>query len=188
MGLYRGFKTDASDLAYNVRKELGLNGVSPLDPLALAEHLDIRVLGLRTLREVPQVQEYFRQVRPEEFSALTVFDGSVRLIVHNDSHAKGRQANNITHELSHGLLMHEPQVALVNGCRDWNADAEEEATWLAGVLLVTDDAAMALARSGYTIADGAKRYGVSEQLLTWRMNMSGARLRVKRAANRARLR
>lgn len=128
---------------------------------------------LSAMEEVPLVQEYFRSSRPEEFSALTVFDGPRRLIVHNDAHTPGRQANSITHELSHALLMHEPRVALVAGCRDCDIDEEDEATWLAGVLLITDDAAMAMARGGYTLAQAAARYGVSESLVQWRLNMSG---------------
>lgn len=187
MALYRGYKTEAADLAYETRKELGLIGISALDPLALAVHLCITVLPLSGMSEIPVVREYFSEARQTEFCALTVFDGARRLVVHNDAHTPGRQASDITHELSHGLLMHEPRAALIAGCRDWDPDAEEEANWLAGVLLVTDDAAVAMARGGHSLSDGAKRYGVSEQLMQWRLNMSGAQRRVARAAHRARI-
>ena len=42
------------------------------------------------------------------FSGVTVFRGPRRTIVFNDAHAPGRQANDIGHELSHGLLLHTP--------------------------------------------------------------------------------
>lgn len=45
-------------------------------------------------------------------SALTVFDGARRLIVHNEQHSAPRQASDICHEQSHGLLLHEPGVAI----------------------------------------------------------------------------
>ena len=76
-----------------------------------------------------------------------------------------------------------PKPALnAAGCRDWDGEVEEEADWLAGILLVPDDAAVALARNHYSDADAAKRYGVSEPLMRWRLNVSGARLRAKRTA------
>jgi hypothetical protein len=65
----------------------------------------------------------------------------------------------------------------------WDGDMEDEASWLASVLLVTEDAAIAVARKrwGSELA-AAEHFGVSTQLLTWRLNMTGARLRIARAA------
>jgi hypothetical protein len=42
---------------------------------------------------------------------------------------------------------------------------------------------MAMARNGYSLADAALRYGVSESLMRWRLSMSGARVRIKRRAS-----
>jgi Zn-dependent peptidase ImmA (M78 family) len=110
------------------------------------------------------------------FSAVTVFRGSVRTIVHNDAHLPGRQASNITHELSHGLLGHEPTPALDNrGCRLWDQLIEEEANILAGVLLLPQDACVAMALKAASDAQVAEAYGTSKDMARWRMGVSGAR-------------
>ncbi|WP_442943919.1 ImmA/IrrE family metallo-endopeptidase [Nocardia sp. NBC_00508] len=71
------------------------------------------------------------------FSGLTLFDGPRRAIVHNEAHSPGRQASDIAHEQGHGLRMHPPAPLHDGcGCRKWNADHEDEATFLAGALLV----------------------------------------------------
>jgi hypothetical protein len=70
------------------------------------------------------------------FSAVTIVEGHRRIIVVNDSHATVWQASNLTHELSHVVLEHEPHRALsADGCRFWKTQMEDEADWLGGVLL-----------------------------------------------------
>lgn len=124
----------------------------------------------------------FSRVDPSAFSAITVFHGTERIIVHNDCHSAGRQASNLAHELSHGLLLHPPRPALDGrGCRDWEHIEELEADWLAGTILVPDEAAILIARRGLTVAQAAKLYGVSEKMMTFRLNVTAARVRVARA-------
>ena len=118
----------------------------------------------------------------DAFSALTVFEGNRRLIVHNDCHAIVRQNSNLTHELSHGLLHHPASPALdeTTGCRIFNGTNEDEASWLTGELLVTPQMALAIARGRFKEHAAARRLGVSQQMLRWRINMTGARKRVSR--------
>ena len=109
MGLRRGFKTEAAGLAKEIRLELGLGPFARLDPHELARHLDIPVLALSELEEsAPDAVRYFLSTEPEAFSAVTVFRGHHRAVVHNDAHSEPRQNSNLTHELAHGLLLHEP--------------------------------------------------------------------------------
>lgn len=185
MALRRGFKTEASSLAQQIRNELGLKSTDPLDPQRLALHVEIPLIGLSDFHgEIPNAVRHFSQVNTSEFSAVTVFDGPRRLIVYNDFHSKGRQANSITHEISHGLLLHPPTPAFNEiGCRDVDKEVEEEATWLAGVLLVSEEAALYIVRQGMTLDQAAAKYGVSRQLVEWRINVTGARTRVNRARN-----
>jgi hypothetical protein len=89
--------------------ELGLGLTARLDPWQLAHRLDIPVLALSDLSEhAPGAVRHFQQVGAAEFSAVTVFRGSRRVVVYNDAHSRGRQASNVGHELAHGLLLHEP--------------------------------------------------------------------------------
>jgi Zn-dependent peptidase ImmA (M78 family) len=182
MGYRHGFKTEANAIADETRRELGLGALDPLDPLALAAHLDVPVLALSELAaDAPDVL-YLLNVEPKSFSATTVFDGARRLIVHNDGHALARRNSNITHEISHALLLHEPKPALDHrGCRYWDQGAEDEANWLAGALLVPADAALAVARGWRSEQEAMEHFGVSEQMLEWRLNATGARKRVQRA-------
>lgn len=182
MGYRRGFKTEANDTAMEVRAELGLKPLDPLDPRALAAWLEIDIIELSDfLAEAPAVA-HLLNVEPEAFSAVTVFCGKRRTIVHNDGHALVRQNSNITHELSHGLLHHPPTPAIDDkGCRNWNQDIEDEAQWLAGILLVTEAAALAIARASEPRSAAAARLDVSEQMIQFRLNATGAVRRVQRA-------
>lgn len=182
MAFRRGFKSEANTIAKEIRAELGLSLLAPLDPWALAAHLDIPVITLSSMAEsAPHAVHYFSTVSTGEFSAVTVFDGTKRMIVHNDSHARGRQANDIAHEVSHGLLLHPPKVALsANGCRNLNDAMEKEADWLASVLLIPEEAALNIVKRDLSLDDAAALYGVSQQLVRWRLGATGAKTRVTR--------
>lgn len=183
MALRRGFKTEANSIAREIRRELKLHPVAPLDAWALAEHLDIPVLTLSSMSDAaPFAAAHFSNAGSSEFSAVTVFRGTRRVIIHNDSHSKGRQSSNLAHELSHGLLLHPPTPAMNDcGCRDWNQDLEDEAEWLSGALLISEEAALHIARHGLSCEEAAAVYGVSERMVQWRLNVTGARRRVERA-------
>lgn len=180
-----GFKTEANDIANEVRAELGLGPLEALDPHRLASFLAIPVLALSELVQDDAGIRHLIGVEPDAFSAVTVFDGTRRLIVHNDGHAPTRQASNLSHELSHGLLGHPPTPALDDtGCRIWSDAIEGEATWLAGILLVTEAATIEIAGGRWSPAEAARYFGVSEQMIQFRVNATGARKRVERARAR----
>ena len=178
----RGFKTEAKWIAKQIRCELGIGMTDPLDPWGLAGLLDIPVFRLSELRNAAErAYKYFSEVEREVFSAVTVFYGNRRVIVHNDTHSPGRQASNVCHELAHGLLLHMPTPTFDDqGCRYWSKEIEDEANWLSGVLLVPDEAAIAIVKNGIDLDKAAAYYGVSVQMMQFRINVSGARRRVKR--------
>ncbi|WP_419944278.1 ImmA/IrrE family metallo-endopeptidase [Candidatus Poriferisodalis sp.] len=182
MALRRGFKTEATALASELRSELGLRPFDRLDPFALAHHLDVPVLPLTELRAICTAAEHFITEEPEAFSALIVFEGRRRIIVYNDTHSTARQHSSIAHELGHCILQHTPAPALdpLTGCRDWRADHEQEADWIAGALLVTRQMALATARGRFAFAGALRRLAVSPEMLNWRMNVTGARSQAQR--------
>lgn len=184
MALRWGFKTEASDIAREVRTELGLLRSAPLDPWKLAEHLDIPVDGMSELSgDVRSAVAYFSVVDPSSFSAVTVFRGPRRIIVHNDTHSPGRQASNVCHETSHALLLHPPTPAIDDrGCRDWDPELEAEADWLCGALLVPEEATLSIVRRGMSISEAARAYGVSEKMMNFRTNVTAARTRIRRVS------
>ena len=182
MGLRRGFKKEATELATELRAELGLSPLARLDPRKLARHVEIPIMALSDLALACKGVHYFLSDDRETFSALTVFEDHRRIIVHNDAHSTPRQNSNLAHELSHGLLHHKPAPALdlQTGCRLWDATNEDEADWLAGELLVTRNMALAVARGGFTKQKAMERLQVSEKMLRWRMNVTGAVKQVER--------
>lgn len=173
--LRRGFKAEANRTAIAVRSELGLGPAAPLDARDLADHLGIPVLPLSKFGLVaPSAVRFFTGRGESTFSGVTVFDGWKRLIVYNDRHDEGRQQSNIAHELAHGLLFHEPVPVLVDGERLWDKVAEDEANWLAGALLISEEAALRIARLSMTLEDAAEAYGCSVRMMQFRLNMTGA--------------
>lgn len=182
MAFRRGFKTEANSLANEVRGEIGLGPLDPLDPHDLAAHLEIPIIRLSEfVKQAPAVR-HLLEVEKDVFSAVTVFAGHQRTIVHNDAHAATRQHSNLAHELAHGLLLHPPTPALDDsGCRHWNQDIEDEANWLAGALLLTEGAAIAIAQGRWAVADASQHFGVSTAMIQFRINKTGAARRVQRA-------
>ena len=169
-----GFKTEANAIAREIRHDLGVKLIDPFDPWALAKHLDIPLIPLSILRkDAPGPVAHFSRAERGAFSAMTVFCGARRVIVYNDAHTLGRQASDITHELSHALLQHPPSPALDHrGCRKWKRDLEDEADWLAGALLISEEAALEIARTGMTVDVAVVSYGVSKAMVQWRLNMT----------------
>jgi hypothetical protein len=179
IALRRGFKKEANAHAVALRRELHLDDHAPLCPWQLAEHLCVRVGTLSELKrfELDAVR-YLMGKGKELFSAVTIFvgrHGRKRLIFHNDSHAKSRQAANLAHELAHAILCHRPTPPFVP-----DLVAEEEAKWLGPTLLIPNEAALHIVESQISARQAQSLYGVSSALLQMRINLSGAGIRMQR--------
>lgn len=149
---------------------MGLTPVCPIDPFAVCEYFEIDLLKLSEVNP----SSPFLGVESSAFSAVTVPCGIKRAIVHNDSHHENRQRSNISHELAHCFLGHECTAPLTDdGERSRDSIVEEEAHWLSGVLLISNEAAIHIVQNGLNHqAKGI--YGVSPAMLTYRLRMSGA--------------
>lgn len=181
--LRRGFKSEADWYARDMRSELGLEPEAPLCPWRLAEHLAIPVQTLGELLTFERsAVKHLRSKGSESFSAFTLIDCGFRTIVHNDSHAPGRQASNIAHELAHALLLH-PALPVFSegGCRTFNPRMEAEASWLGPALLVSKEAALKIAWRDTPVDNAAEEFGVSPRLMSMRLDATGARKIVARS-------
>jgi hypothetical protein len=174
-----GFKAEAKRIAARVRDKVGLTPICPIDPVEVCARFDIRLLKLS---EVEPDSPFLHGENRKFFSAVTVPRGGRTAILHNDKHHEHRQRSNICHELAHCFLGHGFTPPLtIDGERTHDRGIEAEADFLAGVLLLTDEGAMHVLRRRLT--DEAQHlYGVSEQMLQLRLNMSGAYIRMRRAA------
>jgi Zn-dependent peptidase ImmA (M78 family) len=185
MTLRRGFKTEANWYARQFRLELGLALHGPLCPWRLAEHLCVPVYKLSEFAERNPQAAYF--LNPEglwEFSGATFISGRRRLIVINDGHSPKRQASDLSHELSHCILAHAPSLqSSITGPRQYDRTQEEEANYLGPALLISEEAALAIARRAITKTEASAEYSVTEEVIQMRLNLTGA---FKRVAPRAR--
>jgi hypothetical protein len=176
----RGFKKQAREISAEIRAELGVGLVATLDPWALAAHLDIPVWPLSSYADLtPGAVEHLLRREDGAFSAMLAFLGPRRIIVYNDGHAITRQRADIAHELAHALLLHDPHISQAGAPPQFDLYQEEEAAWLGGVLLVSDEFCVHCAAVGVGIEQAGEQMGVSPQLMRWRFNMSGARRRIR---------
>lgn len=182
MSLPRGFKAGANRIAVGLRHQMDLRREDPISIKCLAEKLGISIIPLSA----------FTSERPEEvaqlvsadrgaFSASLVPIGEQKIILVNDGHSLPRMNSSVAHEIAHALLAHSSE-SLVNssGCRILDPGAEEEANCLAGHILIPDEAAVHIVRSGQSPESACNAYGVSREMLEFRLNASGARKRQAR--------
>ena len=186
----RGFKAWCENVAIQQRRELGLRPTDPLDPWQLAKHLGIRV---HTPSEIPGLDpdclKTLLQEDADSWSAVTISAGSQDVIILNSSHKGGRPASDLTHELAHILLGHEPARIDVTAdgtlmLSTYDKKQEEEANWLAGCLLLPRDALIVIQSQGVDSKLAARRYGISQQMLQFRRNVTGVDYQLARARGR----
>lgn len=171
-----GFKTYIKGVAVELRKDLGLSLFCAVDPVTACDYLDIPLLRLSDLSGHSRVVDHFSGPAQSEFSAATGFDGSRRFFIVNDSHHPHRQTSSLAHELGHALLQHPPAPVLTgDGVRAFDGEIEEQAAFFSGALLVPDEACRMILKQGISTADASQRFGVSESMIGYRLNTSGAR-------------
>lgn len=175
----RGFKSRCENLALQVRSGLKLARIASLPPESLAEHLGVQLWSPQDIHCLSR--EALQQLRRDKdsWSAITVaFDG-VEVVIYNHQHARNRRSSDIMHELSHIILGHKPIEMMLFSkdldivLRDYDADAEEEATWLSGCLLLPRDALFYIRKHNMDDQTAIDTYHVSSILLRFRMNMTG---------------
>jgi len=178
-----GFKAKANRIAVGLRRQLSLAAQAPINVHALAAHVGIPVVPLSAFRDwcSDQVEQLTTRDASGFSAALISFGDGRRMVIVNDHHSPARQNSDIAHEIGHALLVHPLEViSSMMGCRDFDPAMENEANHLAGYLLVPDQAAWRIVNSGMGPATAQEIYGVSRQMLDWRLNMSGARRQGRR--------
>lgn len=177
MSFRRGFKAEANRIALRVRAQMGLDEIDAIDPVGICAHYDI---PLFELSDIEPNSPFLDPRNNSAFSAVTVPCGPKTAIVHNDSHHPHRQRSNICHELAHCFLGHQSVPPLTtDGARSRNGALEEEANYLAGSLLLSNEAADHIVRSGL-LHQAQRLYDISGAMLTYRLRISGANVRHER--------
>lgn len=183
--LKRGFKSKSENISLQVRSELGLGKNEPLPPHLLAEHIGVQLwkpIDIAGLSE-NALRQLLRRDR-DSWSAVTISFGGVDVVIYNSSHSQARQSSDIMHELSHILLGHNPIEMMLFSqseeivLREYDQTLEEEANWLSGSLLLPREALLHISRNRINNADACRIYGVSNDLLDYRINITGVNVQV----------
>ena len=185
----RGFKTWCESTVERYRTALGLKPEDPLNPENLAAHLSVVVWRPE---EVPGLSESNLQQLTnhdsDSWSAVTIRVGNTNLTIVNSAHAPTRQRSSLSHEIAHLILDHEPgRIDLSPAWHlllsSFEREQEEEADWLSGTLLVPRAGLMIAYQSTQVPGFLANRFGVSVDMLNWRLRMTGVANQVRRARN-----
>lgn len=177
--LDRGFKSWAERTAATLRRELELEALSPIDPLRVASFLGVEVCTPRDISGLPaDVTDPLLTDDPYGWSAVSFAIEGGGLLIYNPRKSKGRQASDIMHELAHFLLDHKPTTIIMSqesdiAIRSFDAKQEDEANWLAWAVLLPRDALVVCLRRRLDVAAIAGEYGVSEELVTFRIRITG---------------
>jgi hypothetical protein len=177
--MQRGFKTWAEHEAIEQRRHLGLDANMPLPALQLAAYLGITIVSPEHIPEMSQEHlECLLQRDLSSWSAITVNTNTVTAIIHNTGHAQNRQESNLMHEMAHIICKHAPSVLTSVGglpflLREYNADQEEEASWLGACLQLPRPALWWAVKRRMTVAEMAQYFQASEELIRFRRQVTG---------------
>lgn len=175
----RGFKTWCENVSLQYRKEMGLSPSDPIDLRQLAARQDVIIWRAD---EIPEIDENTLHILtkedPDSWSAFTLLDHGRKLIILNPANSLARTNSDLAHELSHLIIGHDgirvditPDNLLM--LHNYGRQQESEADWLAGCLLLPRPAVLHIRRVGLDDAKARSVYGVSESMLTFRVNVTG---------------
>ena len=181
----RGFKAWCERAAGEYRQTLGITPDRGLDAQALAASLHVRVV---TPEDLPGLSAasiaQLTVTDPDSWSAVTISQRDVNLVILNSGQSARRRTNSLCHELAHIILNHRSddtqlsREGLLFRAR-FNNEQEEEADWLAGCLLVPAEGLLRAYRRISSPEQLAERFGVSRALIDWRLRMTGVHKRVR---------
>lgn len=183
----RGFKAWCERVSEEYRRALGIPLHAVLEPEILARHLEVLVWQPKDIPGLSdEVLNQLMVVDSDSWSAVTLRVDDAGVIIVNSAHAATRRRNSLAHEIAHLILEHEPTRIDVSKkgyllLSSYEGEQEEEADWLAGSLLVPREGLRWAYRSSQDSLVLASRFGVSEQLLQWRLRMTGILVQTKRA-------
>jgi Zn-dependent peptidase ImmA (M78 family) len=175
----RGFKSWAELTSLTIRRELDLAPHDPLDVKELARFLGVDVWTPHQVPGIPKdTLEQLLERDPWGWSAVSLLVDGRGLIIYNPRRSSGRKSSDISHELAHFIIGHEPSSMILSqdgsiAMRTFDRKQEDEANWLAWCLLIPREALIWCKRARLSVKEIAERYQVSESLVTFRLNISG---------------
>ncbi len=187
----RGFKSWAERSAANIRHELGIGPCDALDVRKLADFLEVRIITPKEIPGVPpDVLHQLLEKDPFGWDAVSIISSNgVVLLVYNPRKSSGRKVSDISHELAHVILEHKPSTVIFShdgsfALRTFDQKREDEANWLAWSLLLPREALIRTMQKGISIEEIAESYGVTTQLVNYRLSVTGVKMQLSRMRRR----
>lgn len=158
-------------MALQIRNFVGIDVSARLDPFALAESINIRVLYLGDLTGLSELSRAQLDISDGWSGGATqdLGDGSY-LVILNRKHSLGRQAATLMEEVCHILFGHKPSGIAANqvGGRSYNFNVEEEAYAVGAAALVPYYSLKNFLVSSTSVRKIALHFGVTPSLIIYR--------------------
>lgn len=158
-------------MALGIRSFVGIDLIARLDPFALAESINIRILYLSDLTQLSESSRAHLDVVDGWSGGATqdLGDGSY-IVILNRKHGPGRQAATLMEEVCHILFGHKPSGIAADriGGRSYNFNVEEEAYTVGAAALVPYCSLKSLLVSGTSARKIASHFGVTPSLVIYR--------------------
>ncbi len=190
MAFRRGFKSQCERRSVEIRKDLGLRQDQPLSASTLAEHIQVTVWSTTQVEGLPPEDLAILNSKDDDsWSAFTMRLGTNHLIVYKDGVSAARINSVVMHEIAHITLGHELADACIldDGSlvpSNFSQDQEDEANWLAGALLLPRPALITIRQKRFSNDEACRRYMVSNDMLEWRIRMTGIDYQLGRKVRR----
>jgi Zn-dependent peptidase ImmA (M78 family) len=183
--LRRGFKSQCERRAVELRRQLCLADFAPLPAPAVAKVYGIDVWPLeRVVRATQAGAVDLRELGGDDWLVFTLRLGNRDLVVINTTQSPPQQNSIITHEIAHIILGHE-LASSVGTAADplsvgsYDQDQEDEAAWFGSTLLLPRPALTWMRRHRLSAAAASAYFGITPELLHWRLQAAGAETKPK---------
>jgi len=188
--LRHGFKSQCERRSVELRRLLTRRPFEALSAAAVADHYHVTVWYPGDIVGMPASDlQHLLGPGHEEWSGFTMQIGGRHLVVLNSAQSARRQNSVLMHELAHILLGHELASAMLTASGEfvpstYDQDQEDEAAWLGGTLLLPRPALLWMRHQRLSDEEAATHFGVSPDLLRWRIRMTGIDYQLGVAARR----
>jgi Zn-dependent peptidase ImmA (M78 family) len=139
------------------------------------------------------ITDQLLNVDPWGWSAAGIEIDGRGIVIYNPLHSRGRRASDITHELSHFILDHQPAKIILSAdldgmtMRSFNQKQEDEANCLAWTLLLPREGLIRAKGRRLSVEQIAEHYGVTKSLVAYRVNATGVEKQWRARSGRTRL-
>ncbi len=177
--LRRGFKSQCERRSAELRRILARRPFEPLAAEEVARHYGVTVWRPNDITgaQAADILHLLGAGR-DEWSGFTLQNGGRHLVVMNSAQSARRQNSVLMHELAHIILGHQLVSGMITDTGEfvpgtYDQDQEDEAAWLGGTLLLPRPALLWMRQQGLSDDAAGTHFGVSPELLRWRVRMTG---------------